>query len=182
MIVGSGIVGLTTAYLLAKENRDVIIIDANTVGGGSSGRNTGKVTSQHGLIYNAISKKHSPKKARMYYDANEEGMKLVEDIINEHNISCDLKKVPSFVYTLDENYIKDIKNEYETCKELKIPCNYYARIVGFPSFDDFADKNDSRILFLRVLLFFRFDNHFRQINTGRAEFYCKFKFTSGCYF
>ena len=83
LIVGSGIVGLTTAYLLAKENREVIIIDANTVGGGSSGRNTGKVTSQHGLIYNAISKKHSPKKARMYYDANEEGMKLVEDIINE---------------------------------------------------------------------------------------------------
>ena len=132
LIVGSGIVGLTTAYLLAKENREVIIIDANTVGGGSSGRNTGKVTSQHGLIYNAISKKHSPKKARMYYDANEEGMKLVEDIINEHNISCDLKKVPSFVYTLDENYIKDIKNEYETCKELKIPCDYYDHINGIP--------------------------------------------------
>ena len=48
------------------------------------------------------------------------------------SISCDLKKVPSFVYTLDENYIKDIKNEYETCKELKIPCDYYDHINGIP--------------------------------------------------
>ena len=38
------------------------------------------------------------------------GMKLVEDIINEYNISCDLKKVDSFVYTLDENYIQYIKD------------------------------------------------------------------------
>ena len=37
-------------------------------------------------------------------------MKLVEDIINEYNISCDLKKVDSFVYTLDENYIQYIKD------------------------------------------------------------------------
>ena len=41
------------------------------LGGGSSGRNTGKVTCQHGLIYNTISKKHSPQKARMYCDAND---------------------------------------------------------------------------------------------------------------
>ena len=43
----------------------------------------------------------------MYCDANDKGMKLVEDIINEYNI---LKKVDSFVYTLDENYIQYIKD------------------------------------------------------------------------
>ena len=46
----------------------------------------------------------------MYCDANDKGMKLVEDIIIEYNISCDLKKVDSFVYTLDENYIQYIKD------------------------------------------------------------------------
>ncbi len=132
LVVGGGIVGLTTAYLLAKENRQVMIVDANKVGYGSSGRNTGKVTSQHHLIYDSISKKHSPKKAREYYDANEEGMKLVENIIKENNISCNMKKVPSFVYTLDESYIKDIKDEYEACRELKIPCEYYDKINNIP--------------------------------------------------
>ena len=132
LIVGGGIVGLTTAYLLSKENIKVTIVEADKVGFGSSGRNTGKVTSQHGLIYNEICKKHSPEKARMYYEANEEGLKLVENIINEYNISCDLKKVPSFVYTLDENYIQDIKDEYEVCRELKIPCDYYDKINQIP--------------------------------------------------
>ena len=132
LIVGGGIVGLTTAYLLAKENKKVVIVEADKVGFGTSGRNTGKVTSQHGLIYKDICKKYSPQKARMYYEANEEGLKLVEDIVSEHNISCDFKKVPSFAYTLDENYIQDIKDEYEICRELKIPCDYYDKINQIP--------------------------------------------------
>ncbi|MFR1811296.1 MAG: NAD(P)-binding protein [Terrisporobacter sp.] len=33
-MIGSSIVGLTTAYLLAKENKNVIIVDANKVGWG----------------------------------------------------------------------------------------------------------------------------------------------------
>ena len=52
LIVGGGITGLTTAYLLAKSNKKVVLVEADKIGWGSSGRNTGKVTSQHGLIYN----------------------------------------------------------------------------------------------------------------------------------
>ena len=124
LIVGGGIAGLTTAYLLAKENKKVTIVEADEIGFGASGRNTGKVTSQHGLIYSIIEKEYSSEKARLYYDANEEGLKLIKDIIEENNIDCNFKVVPSFVYTEEEKYIKDIKKEYEICNKLRIPCEY----------------------------------------------------------
>ncbi|UEL48394.1 FAD-dependent oxidoreductase [Terrisporobacter hibernicus] len=132
LIVGGGIAGLTTAYLLAKENKEVTIVEADEIGFGASGRNTGKVTSQHGLIYSTIEKEYSSEKARLYYDANEEGLKLIESIIKENNIDCNFKIVPSFVYTEEEKYIKDIKKEYEICKELNIPCEYMDSIEGTP--------------------------------------------------
>ena len=132
LIVGGGIAGLTTAYLLAKENKKVTIVEADEIGFGASGRNTGKVTSQHGLIYSIIEKEYSSEKARLYYDANEEGLKLIKNIIEENHIDCNFKVVPSFVYTEEEKYIKDIKNEYEICKELKIPCEYMNNIKGVP--------------------------------------------------
>jgi flavin-dependent dehydrogenase len=45
-IIGAGITGLTTAYLLKQAGRTVAVLDKATVGGGTSGRTTGKVTSQ----------------------------------------------------------------------------------------------------------------------------------------
>lgn len=132
LIVGGGIAGLTTAYLLAKENKKITIVEADEIGFGASGRNTGKVTSQHGIIYSIIEKEYSREKARLYYDANEEGLKLVRDIIEENNIDCNFKVVPSFVYAEEENYIKDIREEYETCKILDIPCDYMDKIEGIP--------------------------------------------------
>ena len=61
-IVGGGIVGITTAYLLAKSGVDVVLVDADKIGYGSSGRNTGKVTSQHDVIYSKIIKKYGATK------------------------------------------------------------------------------------------------------------------------
>ena len=132
LIVGGGIAGLTTAYLLSKENKKVTIVEADEIGYGASGRNTGKVTSQHGLIYSNIQNRYSSEKARLYYDSNEEGLKLIKDIIEENNIDCNFEIVPGFVYTQKEEYIKDIKKEYEICKELNIPCEYMDTIENVP--------------------------------------------------
>ena len=38
-IVGAGIAGMTTAYLLAKEGRSVVVLDDGAVGGGMTDRN-----------------------------------------------------------------------------------------------------------------------------------------------
>lgn len=132
LIVGAGIAGLTTAYLLSKENKKVVVVDADKVGYGASGRNTGKVTSQHGLIYDSIKKRYSSEKAKLYYEANEEGLDLIQNIIKEYNINCNFKLVPSFIYTQEDEYVEQLKKEYETCKELNIPCEYYDKIKGIP--------------------------------------------------
>src|SRR5262245_10537904 len=39
-IIGAGIAGLTTAYLLAREGRSVVVLDDGTIGGGQTQRTT----------------------------------------------------------------------------------------------------------------------------------------------
>ena len=80
-IVGGGIVGVTTAYLLAKNGIEVVLVDADKIGYGSSGRNTGKVTCQHDIIYSKISKKYGKESAKLYYEINNNALNLIEDII-----------------------------------------------------------------------------------------------------
>ena len=43
-IIGAGIAGLTTAYLLAQEGRSVVVLDDGPIGGGMTGRTTAHLT------------------------------------------------------------------------------------------------------------------------------------------
>ena len=53
-IVGGGLTGLTTAYLLSKQGKSVAILERDEVCSHTSAGTTGKVTSQHGLFYNYL--------------------------------------------------------------------------------------------------------------------------------
>lgn len=44
VVVGAGIAGLTTAYLLARAGMSVIVLDSGAPGGGMTSRTTGHLT------------------------------------------------------------------------------------------------------------------------------------------
>ena len=131
LVVGGGITGLTTAFLLAKENLNVTLVDADRIGYGATGRSTGKITTQHNS-YAKIERKYGLNKAKQYYEANNKALKFIESIIDEYNIDCDFEKVPAFTYTSDENYIEELREEYEACIRIGIHCDYYDNIEGLP--------------------------------------------------
>ena len=53
-IIGGGLTGLSCGYYLSKENKDVVILEKNTICSHTSGNTTGKITSGHGLFYNYL--------------------------------------------------------------------------------------------------------------------------------
>ena len=59
-IVGGGIVGITTAYLLKKQGMKVAIIEADRILQGTTGHTTAKITSQHSLIYARLKQQIGP--------------------------------------------------------------------------------------------------------------------------
>ncbi|MBS6507573.1 MAG: FAD-dependent oxidoreductase [Paraclostridium bifermentans] len=125
LIVGGGIVGVTTAYLLSKKGIETAIVDAHKIGYGSSGRNTGKVTSQHGIVYSKIRNKYGLDSAKLYHEGNESAIDLIEEIVKSNNIDCNFERLSSFIYSDNENYIEELEEEYQTCKKLGIDCKYH---------------------------------------------------------
>lgn len=112
VVVGAGMTGITTALLLAKSGADVVVVEASRVGSGTSGYTTAKVTTQHGLKYQTLPEN----KKEAYARANGAGLKRIADFFSEYNIDCDFERLPSYVYTRDENDVylleKEMK-EYE---------------------------------------------------------------------
>lgn len=54
LVIGAGIAGILTAYMLKQKGREVIVIDASEIVSGNTKNTTAKITSQHDLIYSKL--------------------------------------------------------------------------------------------------------------------------------
>ena len=59
-IVGAGIAGLTTAFLLAREGRGVLVIDTQGIGAGQTGVTTAHLSNEIDDTYKEIVRLHGP--------------------------------------------------------------------------------------------------------------------------
>lgn len=121
IIVGAGLCGLSLAYYLMKAKKSFVVVDANQVGYGASGRNTGKITSQHGIVYQHLINTFSTSLARSYHEANEDAICSIESIIVENHIQCDLQHVNSIVFAKKQKDVEEIDSEIKAYDTLGIP-------------------------------------------------------------
>ncbi len=90
-IIGAGYTGLSAALHLAKKNYDVILLDAHRVGWGASGRNGGQLSSSLRLEQAEIEHRLGFGPAKKLWQLGRQANQLVRDLIDKHNIDCDLK-------------------------------------------------------------------------------------------
>src|SRR6185503_1872265 len=79
-IVGAGIAGMTTAYLLAREGKSVVVLDDGPVGGGETGRTTAHLTNALDDRYSEIERLHGPDGARLTAESHTTAISRIEAI------------------------------------------------------------------------------------------------------
>jgi len=124
VVVGAGIVGLTTAFLLEREGMDVTVLEMRRVAAGATGYNTAKLSSLHGLTYTQLANSLGRDMARMYGGANEAGIARVFELAEELGIDCDLARKPNFTYSEDAAEVPQLREEAQLAFELGLPASY----------------------------------------------------------
>ena len=123
-IVGGGITGITTAYLLQKEGLKVAVLEASDIFSGTTGHTTAKITVQHDLIYDELINNLGEERARLYYESNNNALKFIRNTIKENKIECDLTEENAYIYTNSDKYINKITKELDAYKKLGIHGEY----------------------------------------------------------
>lgn len=105
VIVGGGVSGILAAYTLAKEGYSIILLEGRKLLSGTTGFTTAKLSAQHQLIYDELIERYDEERAKLYYQANTEGIQYIEQIAKDNKIDCQLEEQKAFVYTQDKEKI-----------------------------------------------------------------------------
>ena len=116
-IIGGGLTGLSTAYYLSKST-NVAVIEKDRICSRTSGNNTGKVTSQHGIFYKYLIDSQGKEYAKKYLEANEKAIDNIEQIVHKERIDCDFERENAYVFTQKETEIDKLKNEQKAVDKL----------------------------------------------------------------
>lgn len=131
VIVGGGIAGMTAAYVLKRAGLRVAILEKNRVGSGTTGGTTGKVTTQHGLLYADLLQNYGRQIAQTYATANQAAFTAIEHVIINEKIACNWSIEDSYVYTTDSGQVARYKTEAETAKSLGLSASFETEL-GLP--------------------------------------------------
>lgn len=116
-IVGGGLSGIANAYFLAKEGKDVILLEKNSLLAGATGNSTGKLTIQHDFSYANLIKKFGQDGAKLYYEANEKAVRFGKSFATAN----ELKNADSILYSQTKHGTELLQNEFQAYKEIGIP-------------------------------------------------------------
>ncbi len=100
VVIGGGIVGLTTSAVAQSQGLSVAVLEARQIVRGVTGYTTAKVTASHGLIYRDLEDTFDKESARLYARANMEAIDWLEQMAQQH--ACDFERLPLDLYAPDD--------------------------------------------------------------------------------
>ena len=97
-VVGAGIAGLTTAYLLTLAGRQVAVLDAGPVCGGMTGRTTAHLASALDDHFTELERLHGEGGARLAAESHAAAIDRIEAIVGSEGIDCDFARVDGYLF------------------------------------------------------------------------------------
>ncbi|HET6564704.1 MAG TPA: FAD-binding oxidoreductase [Xanthomonadales bacterium] len=91
-VIGGGYTGLSSAIHLADRGYQVVLLEAERVGWGASGRNGGQCTVGQRQPQEYLEEKFGTEEARRLWELGVEAVDLVRELVARFGISCDLKR------------------------------------------------------------------------------------------
>ncbi len=97
-IVGAGVAGLTTAYLLAQAGRSVVLLDDGPVAGGQSQRTTAHLSNALDDRYFELEKIHGEEGSRLAAESHSAAIDKIESVVSLENIDCDFTRLDGYLF------------------------------------------------------------------------------------
>jgi len=90
-VIGGGLCGVSTALHLAERGIDTVLLEAETIGHGASGRNGGQIVQGFSAPMERIEAAVGRADAQALWDMGREAIAAIPERVARHGIDCDLR-------------------------------------------------------------------------------------------
>ena len=112
-IVGAGIAGMTTAYLLTKEGKSVVVLDDGPIGGGMTQRTTAHLVNALDDRYFELERLHGEEGARLAAESHTAAIDRIEEIVKAEGINCEFERLDGYLFVPPRESHKILDDELE---------------------------------------------------------------------
>jgi glycine/D-amino acid oxidase-like deaminating enzyme/nitrite reductase/ring-hydroxylating ferredoxin subunit len=97
-VIGAGISGMTTAYLIAREGRSVVVLDDGSIGSGETGRTTAHISNAFDDRYYEAERLFGERGSRLIAESHTSAIDKIEEIVRDERIECDFERVDGYLF------------------------------------------------------------------------------------
>lgn len=130
-VIGGGIAGLTTAYLLCKEGKSVVLLEAAEIGSGETGRTTAHFFPPDNRYY-WIEEAFGDEAARYVASSFSLATDRVEALVREESIACGFERLDGYLFSLRPGGADDLEKERRAALRAGVQVTRCERVPGLP--------------------------------------------------
>ncbi|MEA5567811.1 FAD-dependent oxidoreductase [Anabaena sp. UHCC 0399] len=110
-IVGAGIAGMSTAYMLSGAGKSVVVLDDGPVGGGQTERTTAHLSNVLSYRYYELEQMHGEERAKLIAESHTTAINTIEAIAMQENIDCDFVRLDGYLFPPDLQSLDEMERE-----------------------------------------------------------------------
>lgn len=134
VIAGGGITGITLALQLQHHGLKCAVLEAKSLGFGTTGGTTAHLNTLMDTPYSKLIKDFGIEGAKFVASASRAAIQLVRDNIEEYNIDCGFEEVPAFLFSQTDDQVKELGDIRDSCIDVGINAEFTTEIPLSVSF------------------------------------------------
>jgi glycine/D-amino acid oxidase-like deaminating enzyme/nitrite reductase/ring-hydroxylating ferredoxin subunit len=135
VVIGAGVTGITTAYLLKKAGVTVALIERERVASIDTGHTTAHLTYITDVELQELVRNFGEDHAQAAWDAGAAAINEIESIVSEERIDCEFGRVPAYLHVCAEGFSKrevsTLRKEADVAAKLGFDAVYLESIPYF---------------------------------------------------
>lgn len=121
VIVGAGIAGLSTAYLLGRAGKSVIVLDDGPIASGETERTTAHLSCALDDRYVEIERLHGEHGAQLAAESHATAIDTIEQIVAAERIACDFRRLDGFLFPASPEDEALLEREFAAAHRAGLP-------------------------------------------------------------
>ncbi len=124
VVIGGGITGVTTAFLLQKSGKQVVLIDAANIGFGTTGGTTAHLSTILDATYDEIIKDFNEEKAHLVAEVLREAIKFISDTSKSQTSETSFSALPAYYLARNDEEEKMLDDIVTSAKKVGMSMDY----------------------------------------------------------